>query len=90
MTPSQFEVTVTDDQPVDCSRVTMTYILGHDAHARPQSTANGCSGSLVTTVPGGHDPATEELSGVFVAEYVDTGSEPGLRGSDEVRLEPVG
>ena len=83
----QFEVTVTDDQPVDCNRVTVTYILGHDNHGHPQSTASGCTGSLVTTVPGGHNPETDELSGVFVAQYTD---ESGQRGSDEVRLEPAG
>ena len=32
-----YEVTVTDDQPVDCSRVTVTYVLGHDTHGHPQS-----------------------------------------------------
>ena len=29
----QYEVAVTDDQPVDCSRVQVTYILGHDRTA---------------------------------------------------------
>ncbi len=84
-----FEVVVTDDQPVDCNRVTVTYILGHDNHGHPQSTATGCTGSLVTTVPGGHDPVNDELSAVFVAQYTDAGSVPPLTGSDEVRLEPT-
>ena len=62
-----YEVRVTDDQPVDCSKVTVTYVLGHDTHGHPQSTATGCTGSLTTTVPGGHDPATDDLAAVFVA-----------------------
>jgi glucose/arabinose dehydrogenase len=85
-----YEVKVTDDDPVDCSRVTVTYVLGHDTHGHPQSTATGCTGSLTTTVPGGHDPATDELAAVFVAQYTDTGSQPGLTGSAEVVLEPAG
>ena len=71
-----YEVRVTDDEPVDCSRVTVTYVLGHDTHGHPQSTASGCTGSLTTTVPEGHDPATDDLAAVFVAEYTDAGSEP--------------
>jgi cytochrome c len=34
-------------------------------------------------VPEGHDPETEDMSGVFVAEYTDSG---GLTGSDQVVL----
>ncbi len=85
-----YTLKVTDDEPVDCSRVTVTYVLGHDTHGHPQSTATGCTGSLVTTVPGGHDPATDELAAVLVAEYTDTGSQPGLSGYAEVVLEPTG
>jgi cytochrome c len=85
-----YQLKVTDDEPVDCSRVTVTYVLGHDSHGHPQSTATGCTGSLVTSVPGGHDPATDDLAAVFVAQYTDTGSQPGLTGSAEVVLEPAG
>jgi cytochrome c len=85
-----YEVRVTDDQEVDCSRVSVTYVLGHDTHGHPQSTAYGCTGSLTTTVPEGHDPATDDLAAVFVAEYTDAGSEPPLSGSAEVVLEPAG
>ena len=50
-------------------------------HPRPPAVhGHGCTGSLVTTVPGGHDPATDDLGAVFVAEYTDTGSQPGLSG----------
>ncbi|UMG92384.1 PKD domain-containing protein [Nocardioides sp. TF02-7] len=86
-----YEVEVTDDQPVDCNRVTVTYVLGHDTHGHPQTTATGCTGSITTTVPGGHDPETDDLHAVFVAEYTDPGEEgvPELTGSAEVVIEPA-
>ena len=88
----EFEVQVTDDQPVDCDNVTVTYILGHDQHGHPLTTASGCSGSIQTSVPSGHDPQTDDLSAVFVASYTDPGAEgvPQLEGSDQVVLEPTG
>ena len=87
-----FEVQVTDDQAVDCGRVTVTYVLGHDTHGHPQTTATGCTGTIETTVPEGHDPAEDDLNAVFVAEYTDagTGDLPALTGSDQVVLEPTG
>lgn len=86
----EFEVEVTDDQPVDCSKVEVTYILGHDTHGHPQTTAAGCTGSIQTTVPGGHDPEHDELHGVFHASYTDPGADgvPSLSGDAEVVLEP--
>ncbi|BCJ56268.1 hypothetical protein Asp14428_77430 [Actinoplanes sp. NBRC 14428] len=83
-----FQVTVTDDQPVDCSRVTVTYVLGHDQHGHPLSTASGCSGSITTFVDGGHAGA-DNLTAVFVAEYTDSGTPP-QSGSDTVVLTPSG
>ena len=86
----QYEVRVTDDQPVDCSRVQVTYILGHDTHGHPQTTAFGCTGTIQTTEPEGHDPSVDDLSGVFVAQYTDAPGDdlPALTGEDEVVLEP--
>ena len=88
----QYEVVVEDDQPVDCSKVKVTYVLGHDTHGHPITTAFGCTGSITTSVPSGHDPATQELRAVFDAEYTDSGSGnlPPLTGTDEVVLEPTG
>ncbi|MET8862062.1 PQQ-dependent sugar dehydrogenase [Nonomuraea sp. NPDC004580] len=87
----EFEVRVTDDQPVDCAAVTVDYILGHDDHGHPQTTARGCTGSIQTTEPSGHDPETDNLTGVFVATYTDpgTGGLPPLTSSTQVVLQPT-
>ena len=86
-----FEVRVTDDQPVDCSRVNVQYILGHDDHGHPLTSANGCVGTITTSLAGGHDPG-QNLRGVFNATYTDPGGEglPSLSGSAEVVLIPEG
>ena len=83
-----FNVTVTDDQPVDCSRVTVAYILGHDQHGHPQSSTSGCSGTIqVPPADAAHQG--ENIFAVFVASYTDNppGEEPQT-GSDEVVLRP--
>ncbi|WP_205800531.1 hypothetical protein [Micromonospora thermarum] len=87
----EFEVRVTDDLPVDCARVSVTYVLGHDDHGHPQTTANGCTGSIQTTLPSGHDPEHDNLTGVFVASYTDAGGDglPTLTGRDQVVLVPT-
>jgi cytochrome c len=78
-----FNVNVSDEAATDCSRVQVHYIVGHDQHGHPISTTAGCTGTIQTTVPTGHDPATENITAVFVAEYTDAG---GLTGSDQVVL----
>ena len=86
-----FDVQVVDDQPVDCDRVEVSYVLGHDQHGHPQSTAVGCTGTLQTTVPSGHTPGEDNLTGVFVATYTDPGTDTvgPLTGSAEVVLQPT-
>ncbi|MFC4563561.1 PQQ-dependent sugar dehydrogenase [Nocardiopsis mangrovi] len=86
-----FEVEVTDDQEVNCDMVTVTYILGHDDHGHPQTTSSGCTGTIQTSDPEGHDPEHDNLRGVFVASYTDPGGEglPPLTGTDEAVLTPV-
>ncbi|PSL06987.1 PKD domain-containing protein [Haloactinopolyspora alba] len=88
----EYEVQVTDDQPFDCEAVTVTYILGHNDHGHPQTTANGCTGTIETTEPSGHDPEVDDLHGVFDATYTDPGGDglPPLTGRDRVVLEPAG
>ncbi|WP_173163426.1 PQQ-dependent sugar dehydrogenase [Phytohabitans suffuscus] len=85
-----YEVSVLDDEPIDCSRVTVTYILGHDEHGHPITTATGCSGTITTTSPG-HGEG-DNLFAVFVAEYTDAPSDPGTpaqTGTAEVVLDPT-
>jgi cytochrome c len=86
------EVKVTDDQPVDCTRVQLSYLLGHDTHSHPISNSTGCTGQFVTTA-GGHDPATQNLRAVFGATYEDLGpngdGEGALSGSAEITLTPT-
>ena len=88
----QFEVTVTDDQPVDCAKVSVTYVLGHDTHGHPQTTANGCTGSIQTTAPSGHDPANDDLTArvrrVLHRPGRRTACRP-LTGTDQVVLVPT-
>ncbi|WP_246614159.1 PQQ-dependent sugar dehydrogenase [Paractinoplanes bogorensis] len=81
-----FEIKVTDDAPVDCSKVTVTYILGHDQHGHPLSTASGCTGSITTFLDAGHAGASN-LTGVFVASYTDSG-DPAQTGTATVVLQP--
>jgi cytochrome c len=88
----QFEVQVTDDQEVDCTRVQVSYILGHDTHGHPITSTTGCTGQITTSAPG-HGPG-DNLRGVFAATYEDEGPNGdgvgSLEGSDEVVLTPGG
>ena len=59
-------------RPIDCAKVKVTYILGHDSHGHPITSANGCTGTIKTTADGGHDP-NANIFGVFDAEYTDGG-----------------
>ena len=85
-----FTVTVTDDQPVDCARVSVAYILGHESHGHPQTSTAGCEGDFTVPIDTSHAGASN-LSAVFVATYSDNpgGGEPPQQGSAEVRLVPA-
>ncbi len=67
-----FSVTVADpeDGAVDCSRVKVTFVIGHDSHGHPQTSATGCTGTLRTLADGEPDPNTN-IFGVVDAEYTD-------------------
>ncbi|GAA1016589.1 glycosyl hydrolase [Acrocarpospora pleiomorpha] len=69
-----FSVTVTDPQDgtITCSRVKVTYFLGHDSHSHQITSQNGCSGSITVPSDGEHDAAAN-IYGVFDAEYTDNG-----------------
>jgi cytochrome c len=82
-----YEVKVTDDTPVDCSKVSVAFVLGHETHGHPPSSTAGCTGSIKTFLDGGHAGAAN-LSAVFVASYTDPGEDgtPGPTGSAQVRI----
>jgi len=69
-----YQVTVTDpeDGAIDCNRVTMTYLLGHDSHAHEVTSRTGCSGTITVPVDGEHDAAAN-VFGVWDAKYPDNG-----------------
>ncbi|MER5691751.1 PQQ-dependent sugar dehydrogenase [Streptomyces mirabilis] len=73
--PVPFKVKVTDPEDgraIDCAKVKVTFILGHDSHGHPLTSANGCSGTLQTSANGGHDQDAN-IFGVLDAEYTDGG-----------------
>ncbi|GAA3309699.1 PQQ-dependent sugar dehydrogenase [Streptomyces cinereospinus] len=86
-----FRVTVTDpeDGTIDCSRVEVSFIIGHDSHGHPQTSATGCSGTLQTSADGEHDPDAN-LFGVVDAEYTDRGAagQPALTTHDQHVVQP--
>jgi glucose/arabinose dehydrogenase/PKD repeat protein len=86
-----FSVTVTDpeDGQVDCSKVTVEYILGHDSHGHPLTRATGCEGVIATPSDGGHGTEAN-IFGVLNAYYTDGGAAgaPALTGEDEAILQP--
>jgi cytochrome c len=86
-----YEVRVTDDSPVDCRRVSVTYVLAHDDHGHPLSTSLGCTGTIQTQLDPGHG-GSANLFVVFVAQYTDLPDDrsvPPLSGTGVVVLFPV-
>jgi cytochrome c len=73
-----FTVAVTDpeDGAIDCSRVQVTFVLGHDTHGHAEETRSGCSGLLPTDAEdvshGGN------VFGVISASYTDLGGSGGV------------
>ncbi|WP_240926065.1 lectin [Streptomyces sp. JB150] len=86
-----FKVTVTDpeDGTVDCSKVKVTFIVGHDSHGHPQTSTTGCEGTLQTLADGEHDP-NANIFGVIDAEYTDKGAngQPALTTHDQHITQP--
>ncbi|MFF5171716.1 RICIN domain-containing protein [Micromonospora sp. NPDC000089] len=81
-----FSITVTDpeDGTIDCAKVKMTYVLGHDQHGHQITSVNGCSGSIAIPVDGEHDDAAN-IFAIFDAEYTDSG---GLTTHTQQTLQP--
>ncbi|MFF3442023.1 carbohydrate-binding protein [Streptosporangium sp. NPDC002721] len=81
-----YQVNVSDpeDGTIDCTKVKVTYLLGHDSHAHEITSKNGCSGSITVPTDGEHDSAAN-IYGVFVASYTDKG---GLTSQNTRTLQP--
>ncbi|MFI6513906.1 RICIN domain-containing protein [Streptosporangium sp. NPDC050855] len=82
--PFQVNVSDPEDGTVDCSKVTVSYSLGHDSHAHQITSRTGCSGSIAVPVDGEHDAAAN-IYGVFTASYTDAG---GLTSTSSRTLQP--
>ncbi len=86
-----YEITVTDpeDGTIDCNRVSLNVQLGHDDHAHPLETLQGCSGTFRTETDGGHG-ANANIFTSIVASYTDNaqGAANALTGQDDVVLHP--
>ncbi|MER7198995.1 glycosyl hydrolase [Streptomyces sp. CB01635] len=82
--PFKVKVTDPEDGTIDCSKVKVTHVLGHDSHGHPITSANGCSGTLKTSADSEHDP-NANIFGVFDAEYTDQGAngQPALTTHDQ-------
>ncbi|ALG15234.1 ThuA domain-containing protein [Kibdelosporangium phytohabitans] len=82
--PFKVKVTDPEDGQIDCSKVHVRYILGHDNHGHPLSEAFGCEGVIETPGEGGHGEDAN-IFGVINARYTDRGkgTVPPLLGEGE-------
>ncbi|MEW2382995.1 carbohydrate-binding protein [Micromonospora sp. NPDC047707] len=82
--PFQIGVTDPEETSIDCTKVTLAYLLGHDEHAHQITSKTGCSGTITIPVDGEHDE-TANIYGVLQASYTDTA---GATGTAQVILQP--
>ncbi|WP_069885099.1 PQQ-dependent sugar dehydrogenase, partial [Streptomyces luteocolor] len=87
--PFKVKVSDLEDGTIDCTKVKVTHILGHDSHGHPVTSANGCEGTIQTSADGEHDP-NANIFGVFDAEYTDKGAngQPALTTHDQNVVQP--
>ncbi|MFD7502253.1 PQQ-dependent sugar dehydrogenase [Streptomyces sp. NPDC059850] len=87
--PFKVKVTDPEDRKIDCAKVKVTHVLGHDSHGHPITSATGCSGTLKTSADSEHDP-NANIFGVFDAEYTDNGGggQPSLTTHDQNVVQP--
>ncbi|WP_328533448.1 ThuA domain-containing protein [Micromonospora zamorensis] len=88
----RYSVKVTDpeDGQVDCDKVQLQVLLGHDEHAHPLEQHTGCTGTVQTSLASGHG-AEANVFAVFEATYTDEGGAGGsgpLTGRDIEILQP--
>jgi cytochrome c len=90
-----FSVSVSDAEDgaagtIDCSRVTVQAILGHDSHGHPLDQSTGCTARVQTTLSSGHGE-NDNIFYVIEASYTDRGGAGGaapLTGRAQVILQP--
>ncbi|MEU0032306.1 PQQ-dependent sugar dehydrogenase [Streptomyces sp. NPDC006335] len=87
-----FKVRVSDPEDgksIDCAKVKVTFVLGHDSHGHPVTSADGCTGTIRTSADGGHDEDAN-IFGVMDAEYTDNGGggQAPLTTHDQSVLQP--
>ena len=82
-----YQVTVTDpeDGTIDCSKVKVNFILGHDQHGHPITSATGCTGSCRPRPTASTARATTS-SASSTPTYTDNG---GLSGHSQTVLQPA-
>ncbi|MFJ6573460.1 ThuA domain-containing protein [Streptomyces sp. NPDC091292] len=87
--PFKVKVTDPEDGKIDCSKVTVRYILGHDSHGHPITSATGCEGVITAPADTEHDP-NANIFGVLDAEYTDNGGggQEKLTSHAQVQLQP--
>ncbi|HVQ95749.1 MAG TPA: ThuA domain-containing protein [Mycobacteriales bacterium] len=88
----KYTVTVTDpeDGTIDCTRVHVQAILGHESHGHPLDQYTGCSGTVQTTLSSGHSEG-DNIFYVLEASYTDNGGSGGagpLTGRSQAILQP--
>ncbi|MFD0818661.1 RICIN domain-containing protein [Micromonospora zhanjiangensis] len=88
--PYSVSVTDPDGDPVDCAKVFVNPALGHDEHQHETTEYPGCSGTIPTSLLGGH-PDGANLYYALNARYTDNGGPGGaapLTGYARVILQP--
>ncbi|TDC56533.1 DUF1349 domain-containing protein [Micromonospora sp. KC207] len=84
------KVTDPEDGEIDCDRVRLQVLLGHDEHAHPLEQHTGCTGIVQTSLASGHG-AEANVFAVFEATYTDDGGVGGagaLTGRAIEQLQP--
>ncbi|GIH53042.1 Glucose/arabinose dehydrogenase, beta-propeller fold [Microbispora rosea] len=86
----KFKVTVTDaeDGTIDCDKVQIQSILGHDTHGHPLDQTKGCEATVQTAMSGHGE--YDNLFYVIEASYTDQGAGGAkpLTGRGQVILQP--
>ncbi|KXK63623.1 PKD domain-containing protein [Micromonospora rosaria] len=70
------KVTDPEDGEIDCTKVNLQVLLGHDEHAHPLDQLTGCTGTVQTQLAAGHGEEANVFT-VLEATYTDKGGVGG-------------